>query len=573
MRRFLLFLCLLPVLSWADVHYTLTPQPQAQSVLVSVRLETTEPDQSFHIPAWCPGFYFLQRYEQNLSDIRAANGAGQALQIGPGEDARSWVVSNPTQGPMTFSYRVLGNDPGLGFFGVNVRSDSTFVNGPATFVYPQGRKNERCSLKLTLPRGWDVATAMQAAEEDGFEAPDYDEFIDHPLQLGKMQRRPFEVAGIPFEVVFVTANGLYPTNQDEVVEELKQLSLPAIKLFGSAPFRKYLYIVHLAVGNFNGGLEHRACNVIATNNNGRLSLGTLASHEYFHAWNVKQIRPKILGPFDYTQEQRTGNLWFAEGVTDYYAYLTAYRSGRYDEAWLLDSFSSQIYTLQSGRTRKRITLERACRETWEHGGFGYDDLDYYNKGLISGLVFDAAIREATDGAKSLDDVMRLLYQKHKLPHHGYEEDGILRAINEVSGKDLSALYRTIVQSTDEVPFEVLQGIGLRVLEIGKPVPVFGAAFKEGVVASTSDALAEAGLLKGDSILELDGQSFAMSLFAGMKIGQAYKLKVQRSGQIIELKMRMESHSPREYRLERDPFASEPTSARLSEYLIRPNQSR
>lgn len=568
MKPLLFGLLVLSSLARADVHYTLTPLPQSQSVLVSVRLDSTEPDQSFHIPAWCPGFYFLQRYEQGISDIRASDGAGQALEVGPGEDARSWVVSNPARGAMTFSYRVLGNDPGLGFFGVNVRSDTTFVNGPAAFVYAGGRKNERCSLKLALPRGWDVATAMQEDEEEGFEAPDYDEFIDHPLQLGKMQRKPFEVAGIPFEAIFVTANALYPTNQDEVVEELKQLSLPAIKLFGGAPFRKYLYIVHLAVGNFNGGLEHRACNVIATNNTGKLSLGTLASHEYFHAWNVKQIRPKLLGPFDYTQEQRTGNLWFAEGVTDYYAYLTAYRSGRYDEGWLLDSFSSQLYTLQSGRTRRRITLERACRETWEHGGFGYDDLDYYNKGLIAGLVFDAAIREATEGAKSLDDVMRFLYQKHKLPYPGFEEDGILKALNEVSGKDLSALYRTIVQSTDEVPFEVLQGIGLRVLEIGKLVPVFGATFREGVVASTSDALAEVGLRRGDRILELDGQPFQMALFAGMKIGQPYRLRVQRGGQTLDLNMRLESLSPREYRLERDPFASEEAAALWTEYLKR-----
>lgn len=459
--RSVLCLVVLCTSGLAEVRYSLTVLPQAQSIQVSMTLEAGV-NQAFRIPAWCPGFYFLQDYHNNVSDVRATNEKGEAVQVEQdSSDPRKWTARNASQETLTLSYRVLGDDSGLGFFGVNVRSDTAFVNGPAAFLYAEGTKEEPCTLKITTPEGWELATGLDA-ESGVLKAKNYDELLDSPLQLGKMARRSFTVEGLPFQVVFASTNGRYPSNLSAVVQELQQLSAPAIKLFGGAPFKRYVYIVHLAVGNFNGGLEHRASTVIATNNSGSLQLGTLAAHEFFHAWNVKQIRPQDLGPFDYTNKVRTGNLWFAEGVTDYYAYLTAYRSGRYDSNWLLNSLSGQIREYQSGSTRKRLTLEQCCRETWENGGFGVDDFDYYNKGLLAGLLFDAAIRGATEGKRSLDDVMRLLYSRHKLPNPGYPEDGILKAINEVAGTDLSALYRRIVQSTEELPYEVLEQIGLRV---------------------------------------------------------------------------------------------------------------
>ena len=232
-------------------------------------------------------------------------------------------------------------------------------------------------------------------------------------------------------------------------------------MFRGAPFKHYTYIIHLAVGDFSGGLEHRASTVIAVPDSTNLRLAELATHENFHSWNVKQIRPKALGPFDYTKQVRTANLRFAEGVTDYYAYLMMYRSGERDSAWLLQEFGQQIADLQNGATRKSLTLEECSKQTWEHGGFGVDDLSYYTKGLVVGFIFDAAIRDATGGQRSLDDVLRLLYSRHRLPNPGYDEDALREAINEVAGTDLSSLYNRMVRSTDELPYEVLQKIGLK----------------------------------------------------------------------------------------------------------------
>jgi predicted metalloprotease with PDZ domain len=350
----------------------------------------------------------------------------------------------------------------LGFFGTSVLAKTAFVNGPSAFMYVDGRITEPTHLKVSLPEGWKIATAADADPAGVYRAGGYDEMVDHPIQMGSFESRKFEVAGIPFEVVFVSKDQRYLCDLDAEAAQLKTIAAPAIKMFGGAPFKHYTFFLHLSVGDFNGGLEHRACNVIATYNSKRLDLDDLAAHEYFHAWNVKQIRPKILGPFDYTAPQRTGNLWFSEGVTDYYAQMTTYRSGLKDKDWLYRQLGNNVSELQRSRNRHKYSVSETSRITWENGGFGVGDLSYYTKGLLCGWLLDSAIRDATDGSKSLDDVMRLMFQRYRLPKPGFEENGILSTINEVAGKDLTALYNRIVNTTEELPYGELVKIGISV---------------------------------------------------------------------------------------------------------------
>lgn len=423
-------------------------------------MDSKKSSETFHLPAWVPGYYLVLNNQQRISGFKATDADGKALKVEHG-DSRTWTVLNPARTQINVSYRVLGDDPGLGFFAVHMDEYTGYVNGPAAFMYADDRTKEHIGLKVLLPAGWDIATAMDPVGDGTYTAQGYDEFVDHPIQLGKFVRDSFMVMGIPFEAIFVGPGGQINCNTKAEARRLQLLSAPAIKLFGGASFKRYTYIVHLAVGNFSGGLEHRASNVQAVANGGRLNLDELATHEYFHAWNVKQIRPFVLGPFDYTQPVFTGNLWFAEGVTDYYAYITAYRSGVLNGEWLAYRLGLQINRLQSAGNRETVTLEEASRRAWENGGMGVGDLSYYNKGLVAGLIFDAVIRSATDGQKSLDDVMRLMYKKYKLPNPGYQEDDILKALNEVSGRDLSELYHSMVQTTNEMPYDLLAGIGLK----------------------------------------------------------------------------------------------------------------
>jgi predicted metalloprotease with PDZ domain len=461
----LLPLALLPCLAAADVHYTLQPEPQNRSVRVTIRVDDPQVHERFAIPAWCPGFYFLLNYERKISEFTAVTPAGKNLKVNHADNPRQWDVLDEDAKPYVVSYRVLGDDPGLGFFGTSVLPFTAFINGPSAFMYVNGRTKDDATLKLTMPEGWEWATSMDPDPEGegvSFRAKGYDELIDHPIQMGHFERRKFTVGGIPFQVVFVAPDQKYQPDLDAETERLKAVSAPAIALFGGAAFKRYIFFLHLAVGDFNGGLEHRACNVQAVANTKPLGIDDLAAHEYFHAWNVKQIRPKVLGPFDYTQQVRTANLWFAEGVTDYYAKITTYRSGLHDSDWLLRELSAQVRDLQHSQNRAKYTLADTSRQAWESGGFGIGDLSYYNKGLLVGWIFDAVIRDSTNGEKSLDDVMRSMFKRYRLPQPGYDESGVLAAINEITQGDYTDLYNLMVNSTNELPYEELRRIGILV---------------------------------------------------------------------------------------------------------------
>ncbi|HVL39665.1 MAG TPA: PDZ domain-containing protein [Fimbriimonadaceae bacterium] len=567
MKWLLPILAALPAFAQGDVHYTLTPDLPARSVRISLRLDDAKAQEELRIPAWCPGFYFIQNYQNKISDVRATDASGKELKVGK-RDARAWVIENPAQGPITFSYRVLGDDGGLGFFGVSVRPHTVFVNGPAAFVYSPARMLEKQRLSLRLPEKWQVATGLESEPNGTLVSNDYDEFIDHPLQLGLFERRKFAIDGVPYEVVFVSTNQQYAPDLEGETERIRRLTIPATKMMGGVPFKRYVYLVHLATGNFGGGLEHRASTVLAVPNSRPLDMDSLVTHEFFHVWNVKHIRPKVLGPFDYTQPVRTRNLWFAEGVTDYYAQLHAYQSGLNDENWLLQQLTYQIRELQFSMNRTKLTLEDTSLRAWENGGFGVGDLSYYNKGLVVGLLFDAAIRSATNGQRSLDHVFRLMMPRHQLPKPGYEEEGVLKALNEVAGRDLSALYKAMVQSTEELPYEVLKGIGLRLRGGSISAPSLGYRLTNRIVQTVTPAAEEMGLRVGDRILSVNGQELDEETFSKLRPDSTYRVEVERGQQRAELTLRVFTSSGGALVLERDPFASPVAQARLAEWLNR-----
>jgi predicted metalloprotease with PDZ domain len=568
MRRFAILLPLLLV-AWAqaDLGYTLVPEPQAQSVRVKLDLVASGPTE-FRIPAWCPGYYEILDYQKKISDVKVTDERGKALPV-THPDSRAWRVSVPKGSKLTLSYRVLGDDEGLGFFGVNVRPHTAFVNGPAAFMYPLGRLNERVTLAMELPEGWDVATGMDSASPGTWTAGDYDELLDHPIQMGKFQRRTFAVEGIPFEAVFVSESQTFRPNLDEEARQLQLLSRPAIKMMGSAPFKRYVYLIHLAIGSFSGGLEHRASTVLAVPNTPRLRLDELATHELYHTWNVKHIRPKALGPFDYTQKVREPDLWFSEGVTDYYAHLHAYQAGIRTPDEMLRRLSDLISELQASQTRKLKTLEDAGREAWENGSVGTGDLSYYTKGAVAGLLLDAAIRNATDGARSLNDAMRLLFERHRLPKPGFEADALLKTVNEVAGADLGALYRRIVRSTEEMPYEALASLGLRVRIPSQRNAALGFKLEDGVVSELDSDVSGQGLRKGDRLLSVEERAFGPGCFAPVAARSAYQVKVQRAGQTLTLELKTKTVGVANPTLEFDPFADERADRLRSGWLKKP----
>ncbi|MCW5943946.1 MAG: M61 family metallopeptidase [Fimbriimonadaceae bacterium] len=550
-------------LASAQVQYTLAPDVAGRQLLVSVRLDKARTTEEFRIPAWCPGFYFIQNYEKKLSDLRAADESGRPLQIAR-TDGRGWRVDNPAGGPISFSYRVLADDVAPGFFGSSIVSHTAFVNGPSAFVYVDGRLEEPCSLTLRLAAGWDVATAMPTVDGT-LRAADYDEFIDHPIQMGKFERRNFTAGGKKLEAIYVSLTQRYAPDLDYETERLRRIAKAQIDFFGAAPFDRYVFIVHLAPGNFPGGLEHRASTVLNVWNADRLDLDYLASHEFFHTWNVKRIRPKVLGPFDYTKQVRTRNLWFAEGVTDYYAHVLMHRAGLRDATGFLQGLADEIGNLQNSKVRKSKTVEDASWDAWENGGFGIGDLSYYTKGLVIGLLFDAAIRNASDGERSLDDLMRRLMKDHAPPKPGYGEDDLRIAINNVAGKDLSPLYNRLVRSTQEMPYDLLHDLGLRWLSHGSTATSPGLELTGDTVAKAAPGV---GVLEGDRIVSVDGRPYAEAGLSPAR-DRVVTVVVERDGRTLAVPLPVRRYVVEGNRLAADPYAT-PKAIRLrNAYLATP----
>lgn len=571
MNRLSLFLALLPGAASAQVRYTLTPEPENKSVRVSITAKTTAPQTAFRIPAWVPGFYVILDNQKKISDAKAFDSAGKPLTVLHEADPRQWVVKTPSPTEVTFNYRVLGDDPGLGFFAVNVRPKTAFVNGPAAFMYIEGRKEEPTFLKIQNPEGWQVGTSMTMNSDGSFKARDYDELVDHPIDLGIFTKRSFQEGGVTYVANYMTMGDPFPGDRaDQETARLQQLVRPAIRMFGGAPFKKYVFHIHLQVGNFGGGLEHQASVTMATPNRTPLGIDDLVTHEFMHAWNVKNIRPKVLGPFDYTKEVRTDNLWFAEGVTDYYAKLHAYQSGLNGvDSYLFPAFSREIKDYQNGTTRLDKTLAEASRGAWEGGSQGTGDLSYYNKGQLVGWILDAMIRTRTNGKKSLDDVFRFMMSKYHLPAApGYEENGILQAINQVSGQDFSELYKKMVYTTEELPYELLQNIGLKVVYPDQDYLTLGfKANEQGIVEEIDTEMSDPGLQLGDRIISVNGVPYG-PLVKNVK-PEGYWLSIRRGEESDRLQVRPVVKHSSGFFVYADPAANDQQAALREGWLQRP----
>lgn len=548
----------LAAFSGATVSYTVTPDVKARTFLVRLELSEAKARETFRIPAWSPGYYNLLNYAGKISSVKATAPDGTLLQVK--REGKAWTVANPAGTPVQVTYRVLANDQGLGFFWAHLNEKNGFINGPSLFMYADGRKEEDARLTLSTPDGWDVATALTEGEDGVYTAGGYDELLDSPIQIGAFERRKFEVEGIPFEAVWVTKGEGFQPDLDAETERLRRGSVPAMKMFGGAPFKRYLYIVHLGVGDFAGGLEHRASTVIAMPNVPILHLDDLATHEFFHSWNVKAIRPSVLGPFDYTVPVRTKDLWFSEGVTDYYGRLHAYASGLKSRQWLYEGLGNAMQEIASSNEGKRLTVEEASQQAWEYGGFGVRDFSYYTKGLLAGLLFDVRLRARSEGKVSLDDVMRALYERGALPKPGFAEGEIQKTLVELGGAELAPLYEATIRGKGQVPLDLVtadfKALGLRVLrpgqQFGSPRFQTGADNVVTAVADRADTVQV-----GDKILSL-----------AMTTADSAEVKLSRGGAEMTLTVPLLVTRAGDHRVEEDPFATEAAKRLREAWLTR-----
>jgi predicted metalloprotease with PDZ domain len=387
------------------------------------------------------------------------------------------------------------------------------------------------TLEITVPARWQIATGLEPLGGGNgifrFRARDYDELVDGPVECGTHRLLEFEVDGVPHRIA-LWGKG----NEDEarLTEDTRAIVRAQREFFGGVPYKRYTFIHHLASGR--GGLEHRNSSVFLVDRFGfrpRASYERfleLVSHEFFHVWNVKRIRPKPLGTFDYRVENHTRQLWTMEGVTSYYEKRFVAAAGLYSKERFLERVAEEISTLQAQPGRALQSLEQSSFDAWiKHyrpdESTANTSVSYYLKGALVALLLDLEIRALTSRAKCLDDVVKHLAHEATLDDAGFAEpDGYLAAVEKVAGDQAGAFkkfFERFVAGTAELDFERALGhAGLALAWTrasaadGDRQGWLGAATRtEGrslVVASVrSDGPAEAaGIYAGDEVLAIDG---------------------------------------------------------------------
>src|SRR4051812_32925943 len=452
------------------ISYTLRfPDPASKTFAVEIKVPSDKrATVDLMMPIWSPGFYGLQNYADRVSNVEAHAVDGTALDVTRSSASR-WTVAAGGRPDFTLTYTVAA--PRGSNLGNGVTETSAVIIGPATYitvVEPPGT-HRRADVQLELPAGWKGSMTSLDAAPDGrpnhYDAPDYDILADSPILAGvDLATTEFAVDGIRH---FWTYLGRADWDGARVATWLTPLIEEHVRFWGGLPYRKYAFLNIVTGGRGGSGVEHLNSVAITTGGKepatpeARFREAAFLSHEYFHAMNVKRLRPVELGPFDYEHAPVTTGLWVGEGLTSYFGDLLAARSGvgsREDYLALQSRHITDLQTKQPGRLVQ--TLEQASAQMFERIAADRK-VDYYVKGPIAGLILDAHIRHRTNGKRSMDDVMRLEYKRWS-GARGYTAADFARTLSDGAGFDATPLLHKLIATTEEVDYtEMLDWFGLR----------------------------------------------------------------------------------------------------------------
>jgi len=527
------------------IRYTIVPKnPAAHLFEVTLTVENPAPEgQRFMLPVWIPGSYMVREFARNIVTLRAFGDTGRRVRVTK-TDKHTWQAA-PVTGALTLRYEVYAWD--LSVRAAHLDDTIGFFNGTSVFLAALGHEEAPCVVDIQRPEGeaarrWRVATAMLEArgtKRYGFGeyvAANYDELIDHPVTLGEFALATFKAHGVPHDIVI--SGRVVGLDMDRLAADLQRICEAQIALFEPrtkrAPMERYVFMT-LAVSDGYGGLEHRASTALICNRTDlpvkgqqgkpmsegyRTYLG-LCSHEYFHTWNVKRIKPAAFVPYDLSRENYTSLLWLFEGFTSYYDDLMLVRCGVIGTEEYFGLLGKTIAGVQRGTGRTKQSVAESSFDAWvkyyrQDENASNAIVSYYTKGSLVALTFDLTIRAQTNGRKSLDDVMRLLWQRYGRDFYrnkavGVGEDDVAALIEEATGVALGALFNEAVRGTRDLPLaSLLEPFGVKLdREENGAKPSLGARARGGAeltlaVAFEGGAAQKAGLSAGDVLVAIDG---------------------------------------------------------------------
>ena len=552
------------------IFYSLDFSRAAQHLVeVTMRYEAVEGENSLVLPAWVPGSYRIRDFISNVGNVAVRDARGEPVPV-------TWTRTNR----MTFRLAAAGEVVVSWVYFADERSvrhshvsrDHAFLNPGNLLMYVPDRTSEPVGVRFE--HGWDRVTTPLTMSADGthFIAANFDVLVDSPVEIGDHDVHTFSVQGAEHEVV-VTGEGNFDPSW--VVDQCRTIVEEGFRFWQSVPYDRYVFFLQFLPGEY-GGLEHARSQVSVFDANGMRDHAkvrrflALITHEFFHTWNVKRIRPVELGPFDYERENHSTMLWLAEGATSYYDDLLTYRSGFYSRKEYLRVLSDQhITALLDVPGRRVMSIRDSSFLAWvklynqtadSHNRFP----SYYLKGGVLFLLLDLYIIRESDGASTLADGMRRLYREYlDRPEKGISEEEFLEFVSDETGVDIRATFSGWLQGVDDLPFEeLLSAVGLRWSEkpekeekVGPDVSLpqhsplwYGIATKEEsgrlVIARVSDdsPASRAGIGTGDEILAVRGRRVRTNerfraLTAGLQPGDAIDILAASEERIYSTEIR------------------------------------
>jgi predicted metalloprotease with PDZ domain len=535
------------------VQYTLSfPNPQDHYVFIEMKIaHMGQPELRLFMPVWTPGSYMVREFSRHIDLFTAEDQSGKKI-TWEKVNKNNWIIQSAGTDTVLVRYRVYANEWTVRTS--HVDADHAMLNGASVMMGVKGLVNEEHQIIIQPFEKWNViSTSLSATQSSKWirTAKSYDEIVDSPIEIGNHSVYEFSVAGVPHQLALA---GPSSAVVDKLLADLKAVVQTEVDLFKTDhPCDRYLFILH-NTDQIRGGLEHlySSLNMVPRWNYSQrdkyLQIISLLAHEYFHLWNVKRIRPEPLGPFDYQQENYTRQLWLAEGVTSYYDDYFVYLAGVSSRQEYLHQVAENINTVCNQPGDQVQSLADASFDTWikyyrQHENSHNNQVNYYTKGATVSTALNILILDATDGRRSLDDVMRELYARYlNHPDKGMSEAEVLNAFEKIAGKPLKDFFDKHIFGTEPVDYkDCFNLLGLKLEDQADKKAIhmgWSVSAKEGrwIVGKVDAGYAahDAGVTAEDEILSLNGYRMNTGwekFLTGKKPGDKVEVILSRSGVI------------------------------------------
>jgi predicted metalloprotease with PDZ domain len=563
---YFLFFLLSSSRSNATIRYEVSlAHPEQHLFHVTMTIPSVVNEVTVQMAAW-NALYQIRDFSSHLRQVEAFIGS----EIAPIEklDKKTWRIKG--SGTIRVHYDAYWDE--VGPFASQLNSEHAFINPAMILLYVPDRRGEAVHLAMPdVPERWQAAgssiqfmESMGGARNFSGDAPSYDVLADGPIEVGKFDE--FQLTGLT-PAVWVVVHG-DSWKKKQVEGDLKRICQYELKLMDGAPFERYTFILHIGKGAGGGGMEHANSTAISLYSDEYLP--NVAAHEFFHLWNVKRIRPASLGPVDYTKEQYTRALWFAEGVTNTYASYTLVRSGIWSKERFYADLGEQISELEGRPANRWQSAEQSSLDAWLEKYSLYNQpeysVSYYTKGQVLGDLLDILIRDRTGNEKSLDDVLRSMNTNLAKRGKAYRDSLDVQLTAEgVAGGSFEEFFGKYVAGAEPFPYQqilALAGLALRTVEHRRPTLGFFVEHEPNgpfvVSAVDSESLAaHAGMRAGDVIVSWNGGEVPRRVdrwLQEQKAGDSLKLRVRREDKEITLEFRLGEIKETLYQVVEDPYA-------------------